>query len=136
MYAIAPVAGAIAKALSNDSGILPQNVFEAEFELKALMRADATTRSQFYTAMKALGAMTADEIRREENLPALTDAQKRELAPPPVPKPQPLQLPDSTGPQDAANGAIPIRAVQYPDSRRAVAAPRAAIATIRVRSGG
>jgi HK97 family phage portal protein len=111
MYAIAPVAGAIAKALSNDSGILPQNVFEAEFELKALMRADATTRSQFYTAMKALGAMTADEIRREENLPALTDAQKRELAPPPAPK-QPLQLPDSTGSQDAANGAIPIRAVQ------------------------
>jgi HK97 family phage portal protein len=111
MYAIAPVAGAIAKALSNDPGVLPQNVFEAEFELKALMRADAATRAAFYKTMHDMQAMTDDEIRREENLPALTDAQRKQLAPAPAPAPpQQLQLPTA----DPASGTppVPIRAVQ------------------------
>jgi hypothetical protein len=67
-------------------------VFEAEFELNALMRADATTRAAFYKAMKALGAITADEIRQKENWPALTDEQKKELAPPPPVSPASPQI--------------------------------------------
>jgi hypothetical protein len=101
MHAIAPVANTIAKALSQDPGILPQNVFEAEFELKALMRADANSRATFYKTMKELGAMTADEIRREENLPALSDAQKQELNPP-----SPTPTPDSRPADSIAGSAV------------------------------
>jgi phage portal protein BeeE len=88
MHAIAPVTNTIAKALSNDPELLPQQVFEAEFELKALMRGTMADRVAYYKAMKDMGAMTDDEIRREENMPALTDAQKEALAPPPPPQPQ------------------------------------------------
>jgi HK97 family phage portal protein len=82
LHAIQPLTSTIAKALSTDPGILPQNVFECEFVLEAMMRGDANARADFYTKMKALGALTADEIRARENLPALTDAQKQDTAPP------------------------------------------------------
>jgi HK97 family phage portal protein len=80
--AIAPVAHTIAQAVSQDPSLLPQNVFSAEFVLDAMMRADAKSRGEFYTALTGVKAITPDEIRKRENMPALTEAQKRELNPP------------------------------------------------------
>jgi HK97 family phage portal protein len=79
--AIAPVAHTIAQAVSQDPSLLPQNVFSAEFVLDAMMRADAKSRGDFYTALTGVKAITPDEIRKRENMPALTEAQKRELNP-------------------------------------------------------
>jgi HK97 family phage portal protein len=109
MHAIAPVTNTIAKALSNDPELLPQQVFEAEFELKALMRGTMADRVAYYKAMKDMGAMTDDEIRREENMPALTDAQKEALAPPPPPQP----VIDATAVDDTSPNrpALPLRAL-------------------------
>jgi HK97 family phage portal protein len=105
MHAIAPVTNTIAKAISNDPELLPQQVFEAEFELKALMRGTMADRVAYYKAMKDMGAMTDDEIRREENMPALTDAQKEAFAPAPaVPQLPPADQQDPL--------ALPLRAVQ------------------------
>ncbi len=112
MHAIAPVTNTIGKAVSNDPELLPQQVFEAEFELKALMRGTTTDRVAYYQAMKAMGAMTVDEIRREENMPALSDAQKEELNPP---APTPPSVIDGTAVEDNApqdQPALPLRAVQ------------------------
>lgn len=83
--AVAPIAKTISDAVSQDPSILPQNVMSAEFVLEAMMRADAKSRGEFYTALAGVGAITADEIRKRENMPALTEKQRNELKPaPPV----------------------------------------------------
>jgi HK97 family phage portal protein len=112
--AIAPMAHTIAQAVSQDPSILPQNVMSAEFVLEAMMRADAETRANFYEKLVGMGAMTADEVRKRENMPALTAAQKRELEPPkPPPAPgAPAGLPAVNGNGNGAangngNGAMP-----------------------------
>jgi hypothetical protein len=66
-------------------------------------------RVAYYKAMKDMGAMTDDEIRREENMPALTDAQKEALAPPPPPQP----VIDTTAVEDNPPNppALPLRAL-------------------------
>jgi HK97 family phage portal protein len=107
MHAIAPVTNTIAKALSNDPELLPQQVFEAEFELKALMRGTTTDRVAYYKAMKDMSAMTVDEIRREENMPALSVAQKNDLAPA-APSPQ---LPPPQDQQGQGAQVMPMRVV-------------------------
>ena len=84
--AVAPVANTIAKALSNDPGILPQGVLTCEFVLEATLRADAKSRAEFYTAMFGMQdgegrrALAIDEIRALENRPA---AEKEEMPEPP-----------------------------------------------------
>lgn len=82
MHAIAPITNTIAEAVSQDPAILPQNIFEAEFVLEGMLRADSSGRSSFYKTMHEIGALTADEIRAKENMPALTEAQKKDLSPP------------------------------------------------------
>jgi HK97 family phage portal protein len=93
LHAIAPWTNTIAKALSNDPSLLPQNVFYAEFTLEAMLRANAKDRGDFYQTLSSVKAITADEIRQRENLPALTQAQKDELSPP---QPEQLQIPGTT----------------------------------------
>ena len=51
-----------------------------EHQLNGRLRGDVKTRASFYTTMKNLGAMTADEIRALENMNPLTKKQKQELA--------------------------------------------------------
>lgn len=84
--AVAPVCKTISDAVSQDPSLLPQNVMSAEFVLEAMMRADAKSRGEFYQALSAVKAITPDEIRKRENMPALSAGQRRELNPPP---PQP-----------------------------------------------
>lgn len=43
----------------------------AEFNLDGLLRADSEGRSKFYSEMSMIGAMTVNEIRAKENLPAI-----------------------------------------------------------------
>lgn len=69
-FALAPIANAIAKALSQDAGIFPQqNTFYAEFVMEGFLRADTATRAAYYE--KALeptkGWLTRAEVRRLEN---------------------------------------------------------------------
>lgn len=115
LHAIAPWTNTIAKAVTNDPGLLPQNVFEAEFTLEAMMRGDAKSRADFYKLMHDMGAMTDDEIRAKENMPALTSEQRDQLAPASAPAPQ-LPSPDDAATQDnngdSASGVVPMRAVR------------------------
>lgn len=43
----------------------------ARFNIDALMRGDSASRASFYTSMSQIGAMTINEIRGRENLPAV-----------------------------------------------------------------
>jgi HK97 family phage portal protein len=43
-----------------------------EFNLDGLLRGDATARATFYQQMTQIGAMTINEVRALENLPAVT----------------------------------------------------------------
>jgi hypothetical protein len=69
MHAIAPWTNTIAKALTADPEIFPQNVYDCEFVLDGMLRADAGARGDFYQKMSGIRAMTINEIRRLENLP-------------------------------------------------------------------
>jgi HK97 family phage portal protein len=69
LHAIAPWTNTIAKALAADPGIFPQTVYDAEFDLDVMLRADAGARADFYQKMASVKAMTRNEIRRRENLP-------------------------------------------------------------------
>jgi HK97 family phage portal protein len=113
LHAIAPWTSVIASALTADPSIFPQNVYEAEFVLDGMLRADATARSNYYKTMADIGAMTPNEIRRLENLPpidggdvpAIPTTQRisvTEPAPPgsdlPAPPPPPApELPQTNG---------------------------------------
>lgn len=69
---------------------LPVGQF-VEFDYKGLFQGTPEQESRVLIAYKDAGLMTTDEIRRVLNLPPLTTAQKRELAPPtplPVNPPQ------------------------------------------------
>lgn len=45
--------------------------FSVEFNLEGLLRGDSKGRSQFYREMTSIGAMTINEVRRLEGLPAV-----------------------------------------------------------------
>lgn len=111
--AIAPLAKTISDAVSQDPSLLPQSVMSAEFVLDAMMRADAESRGNFYKTLAEVKAITPDEIRKRENMPALTAAQKAELNPPAPEPPAPgeqllLGAPiTSNGSNGNGNGAMP-----------------------------
>jgi HK97 family phage portal protein len=71
LHAIAPWTNTIARAITADPSIFPQSVYDAEFVLDGMLRADAGARGAYYKAMTDVGAMTPNEIRRLENLPPL-----------------------------------------------------------------
>lgn len=52
--------------------LLGPNEF-AEFQVQGLMRGDSKTRAQYYQTMHNIGALTVNEIRALENLPALEE---------------------------------------------------------------
>ena len=53
------------RALLTDEEI--QNDYFSEFNVNALMRADAKTRALFYRIMREVGAFCANDIRDQEN---------------------------------------------------------------------
>ena len=56
-------------------GPIARRRYKAEHNVDALMRADADKRAEFYEKMLGIGAMTVDEVRKLENLPALQRSQ-------------------------------------------------------------
>jgi HK97 family phage portal protein len=86
--AVAPIAGRIASAVTNDPGILPQNVMYAEHVLEALYRADMKTRAEYWASMKATLNLDPAYIARRENIPV--SALKK---PDPVPAPAQMEPP-------------------------------------------
>ncbi len=89
LHAIAPICKTISDAVSQDASIMPQNIHYAEFTLEGMLRANAEARANVYEKLVGMKAMLPEEVRRRENLPPLTAAQKRELSPPVPPQ---LQL--------------------------------------------
>lgn len=71
LHAISPWTNVIASALTSDPGIFPQNVFDCEFVVDGMLRADAGARAAYYKTMTDIQAMTPNEIRRLENLPPI-----------------------------------------------------------------
>lgn len=99
---LAPYMAAISSRLS--MGDVTKRGHRVRFDLDDYMRADPMTRVQYYQAMKAMGALTAEEIRAEESLPALTAAQKRELAPAePTSGQDPVRVPNTNRPVHSVN---------------------------------
>jgi len=68
--------------------VLPGGQF-AKYDLNNLMRGDSASRSAYYTAMRNMGVLNADEIREEEGRSPLPDGKGQEyltplnMAPPP-----------------------------------------------------
>jgi len=87
--AIVPWTNTIAKALSADPGLFPQNVIYPEFVIEGLMKADVQARSAYWKTMKELGVVDADYIATRENLPPPPDEE-----PAPVPAVDPAQQPN------------------------------------------
>lgn len=73
LHAISPWTNVIASALTADPSIFPQNVYQAEFVIDGMLRADAGARAAYYKTMADIRAITPNEIRRLENLPPLPD---------------------------------------------------------------
>ncbi|MBQ1039294.1 phage portal protein [Micromonospora sp. C81] len=80
-----PYMRAIADRLS--MGDVTRRGYTVWFDLDDYMRADQVARVNYYREMIAMGAMTVDEVRAEERMPALTSQQKRELTPAPTQAP-------------------------------------------------
>jgi HK97 family phage portal protein len=68
---LAPIVNAIAKALSADPSIFPQNVFFPEFVIDGIHRGDMKSRVEYYEKLTNIQAMTPNEVRALENLPPL-----------------------------------------------------------------
>jgi HK97 family phage portal protein len=68
-FSLRPWLVLIEQALSADRDLMPANQY-AEFLLDGLLRADAKTRAEIYTAAlnPETGWMTREEVRRLENL--------------------------------------------------------------------
>lgn len=83
--AVAPLTHRIAKAVSQDPGLLPQNVMYAEFVLEGLLRADMKTRAEYWASMKSTLGLSAEFIAARENIP---QSALEEPEPPPAIEPQ------------------------------------------------
>lgn len=88
-HAVMPYTDTIAKAVTADPGIFPQNVYFAEFVTEALLKADKVTQATYYEKLFALidnegrRVLGTNEIRGRENLPPAIPEKKPE--PPPAP---------------------------------------------------
>lgn len=82
---MAPYMRAIEQRLSMPD--VTKRGYTVRFDLDDYLRADPMTRWKTYEVAKNMGAITVEEIRAEERLPALTPQQKRELTPAPTPAP-------------------------------------------------
>jgi HK97 family phage portal protein len=92
---ISPIVNAIAKALSADPSIFPQNVFFPEFVVDGIHRGDMKSRVNYYEKMTNIKALTPNEARALENLPPLPGGDDvKANAPPPGTQTQNGQAPD------------------------------------------
>lgn len=105
--AVSPLTSRIASAVTNDPGILPQNVMYAEHVLEGLLRADMKTRAEYWASMKATLGLDPEYIAARENIPQ-SALEEPEPVPEPVPAPLQLEPPADLEQLPPAN---PLRAV-------------------------
>jgi phage head maturation protease len=70
---LAPFIRAVTDRLS--MGDCTRRGYQVKFDIDDYMKADPATRVGYYTAMVTMGAMTPDEVRAEEDLPAVVTAE-------------------------------------------------------------
>jgi len=104
--AIAPLTNTIAKALSADPAILPQNVFYCEFMLEGLLRADMKTRAEYWEKLLNLGVVTPAYVAARENLPE---------------PPEPKEEPAAEAPTGEAGNEVPPEMQQMQAALKSVA---------------
>lgn len=66
---------AISRALLTDAG---RRIYFAEHNVEGLLRGDSVTRADFYSKGIADGWLVPDEVRKLENLPRMTDAERNQ----------------------------------------------------------
>jgi HK97 family phage portal protein len=66
---------AISRALLTDAG---RRIYFAEHNVEGLLRGDSSNRADFYSKGIADGWLMPDEVRKLENLPRMTDAQRNQ----------------------------------------------------------
>lgn len=81
---LAPYAKAISDRLSMGD-VTPRGQYVC-VDLDDFLKADPTTRWGTYQVGTAIGALTVEEVREAEELPAMTPAQRADAAPDPVPQ--------------------------------------------------
>lgn len=78
-YTLIPWLRRIESGISR-SLIYNDDVFFAEFDTKALMRANSTTRAAFYSTMQNLGIYSINDSRHDEGLPPIEHGDKHFVA--------------------------------------------------------
>jgi HK97 family phage portal protein len=68
---------AISRALLTDAG---RRIYFAEHNVEGLLRGDSASRADFYSKGIADGWLMSDEVRKLENLPRMTDAERNQNA--------------------------------------------------------
>jgi HK97 family phage portal protein len=77
--------------------LLPSKQF-AKYDLTNLMRGDSVQRAAYYTAMRNMGVLNADEIREEEGRSPLPDGKGQEYI-------TPLNMGTALPPNDPTGGS-------------------------------
>jgi len=101
---LSPYMQAIEQRLSMDD--VTRRGHRIRYDLDDYMRANPTERWNTYQVAKTIGALTVDEIRDEERMPPLTDAQRAELKPPAPVAPAGPAPPPAGSPHDARSNAL------------------------------
>lgn len=98
---------AISRALLTEAG---RRIYFAEHSVEGLLRGDSANRAEFYSKGISDKWLTVDEVRKFENLPKLTDAQRNQN--------QPAKEPVQATPEEEAN-AKPDASTQQPGMAKA-----------------
>lgn len=109
-FTLSPYLSSVQDRLSMND-ITPRGLF-GKFRFGAFARADMKSRFEAYKIAIEAGFMTVDEVRRSEDWPEFTAAQKRELAPKPSPIPaMPGGPQNGDQPPQNGNGNQPVGAL-------------------------
>ena len=103
-YTLVPWLSRIEGGISR-SLIYNDDVFFAQFDAKALMRADGNSRAGFYSTMQNLGIYSINDSRKDEGLPPIEHGDKHFVAMNMIPLEQAVKGPQQQDPLAAMLGA-------------------------------
>ena len=105
-YTLVPWLNRIEGAISR-SLIWNDDLFYAEFDTKALMRADPNSRAAYYSTMQGLGIFSINDSRNEEGLPPIEHGDKHFVAMNLIPLEEAVKGPQPQGGPGMAPPAVP-----------------------------
>jgi HK97 family phage portal protein len=105
-YTLVPWLRRIESGISR-SLIYNDDVFFAEFDTKALMRANSNARAAFYSTMQNLGIYSINDSRHDEGLPPIEHGDKHFVAMNMIPLEQAVKGPQQQDPMAAMMGGGP-----------------------------